>query len=100
MAPFYDFYYRTALPYYSSTENLSPTQLNLMENSQAGLAIEQAAFTSTGVDFYHALVSPPDTIAPTIPTNLTGFSTATTTATVTWSGSTDNVGVAGYYVFR
>ena len=100
MAPFYDFYYRTALPYDSSTENLSPTQVNLMENQQAGLAIEQAAFISTGVDFYHAIVSAPDTIPPTIPTNLTGFSTATTTATVTWSASTDNVGVAGYYVFR
>jgi fibronectin type 3 domain-containing protein len=100
MAPFYDFYYRTALPYDSSTENLSPTQLNLMENSQAGVAIEQAAFTSTGVDFYHAIVSPPDTIAPTSPTNLTGVSPTTTTTTLTWNAATDNVGVAGYLVFR
>ena len=63
MAPFYDFYYRTALPYDSPPESVAHPVI-LMENHQAGLAIERAAFTSTGVDFYHAIVLAPDTIPP------------------------------------
>jgi fibronectin type 3 domain-containing protein len=100
MAPFYSFYYRTDLPYNSSTDTLSPTQITTMENTQAGVAIEQAAFTSTGVDFYRAIIPTPDTTAPASPTGLTGISTATTTSTLTWNASTDNVGVAGYLVYR
>jgi len=100
LAPFYDYYYRTALPYDSSTENQSPPQINLMENTQARLAMSQAGFTRTGLNFYRAIVSPADTIPPTTPTNLTGVSPTTTTATLSWSASTDNVGVAGYLVFR
>jgi chitodextrinase len=100
LAPFASYEYRAYLTYGSSNENLSPTQITTLENQQAGLAIEQAGFTSTGVYFYRDIVSPADTVAPTSPANLTGFSTATTTATVSWSASTDNVGVAGYYVFR
>ena len=100
LAPFASYEYRAYLSYDSSTENLSPTQITTMENQQAGLAIQQAGFTGTGVYFYRDIVSPADTVAPTSPANLTGFSTATTTATISWSASTDNVGVAGYYVFR
>ncbi|MEL4106286.1 fibronectin type III domain-containing protein [Oscillospiraceae bacterium WX1] len=41
-----------------------------------------------------------DTTAPTAPTGLTCSSRTGTTATLTWSSSTDNVGVTGYDVFR
>ena len=40
-----------------------------------------------------------DTTPPTAPTLTAGTITATTVA-LSWSGSTDNVGVAGYYVYR
>jgi len=42
----------------------------------------------------------PDSIAPSTPTNLVGTSTGTNTTRLTWSASTDNVGVAGYRVSR
>jgi hypothetical protein len=42
----------------------------------------------------------PDGIAPSTPTNVGVASTGATTAQVTWSASTDNVGVAGYRVYR
>jgi chitodextrinase len=42
----------------------------------------------------------PDTTPPTAPTNLTSSSITGTTATVSWTASTDNVGVTGYKVFR
>jgi chitinase len=42
----------------------------------------------------------PDGIAPSTPANVNVASTGATTAQVTWSASTDNVGVAGYRVYR
>ena len=43
--------------------------------------------------------SAPDTQAPTAPT-LTSTGKTTTTVSLSWSGSTDNVGVTGYDVYR
>jgi fibronectin type 3 domain-containing protein len=50
--------------------------------------------------FYHAIVSPPDTVPPSTPVNLTGGSSSSSTAALSWNASTDNVGVAGYSVLR
>jgi fibronectin type 3 domain-containing protein len=100
LGPFSSDNFRADLPYDSSTENLTPTQITNTEYTAFGTASEQASFTPTGMSFYKSMVTTPDTTAPTAPTGLTGFSTATTTATVSWSASTDNVGVAGYYVSR
>ena len=41
-----------------------------------------------------------DTQAPTTPTSLTASAITETTATLTWTASTDNVGVTGYDVFQ
>lgn len=41
-----------------------------------------------------------DTQAPTAPTNVTASNIAQTTATISWTASTDNVGVTGYEVFN
>ncbi|MDO8573040.1 MAG: fibronectin type III domain-containing protein, partial [bacterium] len=46
------------------------------------------------------LVPPPDTTAPTTPTGLSATSTSSSQINLTWSISTDNVGVSGYRVFR
>ncbi len=43
---------------------------------------------------------PGDTQAPTAPTNLTASNVAQTTLTLSWTASTDNVGVTGYDVLR
>ncbi len=42
----------------------------------------------------------PDTTAPSAPANLTGSSPSSTSVNLSWSASTDNVGVAGYRVYR
>jgi chitodextrinase len=42
----------------------------------------------------------PDTLAPTAPGSLTASSTTETGTTLTWTASTDNVGVTGYRVSR
>ncbi len=59
---------------------------------QALLASIQSAGTSTG--------GGGDTVAPTAPTGLAAGSATSTTIPLTWSASTDNVGVTGYQVFR
>lgn len=41
-----------------------------------------------------------DTQAPTAPTNLTVSNIAQTSATLSWTASTDNVGVTGYDVYQ
>lgn len=42
----------------------------------------------------------PDTEAPSVPQNVTATSSSSSSATVTWSASTDNVAVTGYEVYR
>jgi glucose/arabinose dehydrogenase len=41
-----------------------------------------------------------DTTPPSVPTNLAATAGSTTEIDLTWTGSTDNVGVTGYTVFR
>jgi hypothetical protein len=41
-----------------------------------------------------------DTTAPSAPTNLHGTAPASNEVDLSWNASSDNVGVAGYYVFR
>jgi PQQ-dependent dehydrogenase (s-GDH family) len=42
----------------------------------------------------------PDTQSPTAPTNLSSANITTTTFTLSWTASTDNVGVTGYDVYQ
>ena len=44
--------------------------------------------------------APSDTTAPTVPTGLSANAFSTTQVNLSWVASSDNVGVAGYRVFR
>lgn len=44
--------------------------------------------------------TPGDTQAPTVPTGLAASAIATTSATLSWTASTDNVAVTGYEVYK
>ncbi len=44
--------------------------------------------------------TPPDTIAPTVPGNLTASNIGETSLDLSWAASTDNIGVIGYEVFQ
>ena len=45
-------------------------------------------------------LSASDTTAPSIPTSLTSSNITQTSATISWSASTDNIGVTGYKIFN
>ncbi|MFC5700257.1 carbohydrate binding domain-containing protein [Cohnella faecalis] len=60
-------------------------------------------FFPAGTSTYNAgtIVSgAPDTEPPTAPTNLSSNSKSDTTVILTWTASTDNVGVTGYEIYR
>jgi len=56
--------------------------------ASAGLSVTTSAGSTT------------DTQAPTVPANLTSPSKTSTSITLSWGASTDNVGVAGYDIYR
>ncbi|MEU7000137.1 glycosyl hydrolase family 8 [Nonomuraea sp. NPDC046570] len=61
--------------------------------------------TTYGYSLYEMQVYGPgggedDTTPPSTPTNLTATGTTSTTASLSWSPSTDNVAVTGYVVYR
>lgn len=46
------------------------------------------------------VISTPDTTAPSVPTGLSSDIPATTMFTLSWNASTDNVGIAGYKIYK
>ncbi len=83
-----------------AAKNTAPEAWGSKENTinwNAPLAWVATYLARTSAD----LGAPPqnDTIAPSVPANVGGEST-TSTVTLTWSPSTDNVGVTGYDVYQ
>ncbi len=59
------------------------------------------ALTSAEVSaIYSYTGSPPDTTPPSTPANVSALAVSSSQINVSWAASTDNVGVAGYQVFR
>jgi fibronectin type 3 domain-containing protein len=71
----------------------------LQSHSYRVVAIDGAGNLS-GFSNTATAVTPADSSAPTAPANLTGVGANSTTINLSWTASTDNVGVVGYKVFR
>lgn len=69
------------------------------ENQLVRTANQTSVYTTTGFGYSSLLVPEPDKIGPSTPSNLTG-SAGYSGSQLSWTESTDNVGVAGYNVFR
>jgi hypothetical protein len=61
----------------------------LVSNSAGSVTSSSATLTVNG-----------DTTPPSVPTNLSATVVTSSSVSLTWTASTDNVGVAGYHVFR
>lgn len=61
-------------------------------NQQGAWAMQVVAFKAAG--------GTPDTTPPTVPSGLSVTGTTASTVSLSWTASTDKVGVAGYKVFR
>jgi chitodextrinase len=68
----------------------------------AGSGIVVLASDSSAYRYYHAELGldSPDTQAPSVPVGLSASAASPALVELTWSTSTDNVGVAGYTVYR
>jgi len=69
------------------------------ENVLAAAADQQSVYTPTAFSYYNQLITTPNATSPTAPSNLTA-SPGFTTASLSWDPSTDNIGVAGYNLYR
>ncbi|MEO8663608.1 MAG: hypothetical protein ABI693_34445, partial [Bryobacteraceae bacterium] len=97
MAAFWSQYFRAYLTYDSSTQSQSPSVLNALAQTAAGIAISLPAVTPTATAWNVDIMNPVDTTAPTAPAV-----TATeypNQIVLNWT-STDDTGVYEYTVMR
>jgi Big-like domain-containing protein/fibronectin type III domain protein len=89
----------TAAPY---TISLDTTKLSNASHTLKAIAADPAGNTgnSTTVTVTVNNNTPPDTTPPSVPTGLVASAASSSQITLVWSASTDNVGVAGYRVYR
>lgn len=98
-SPFYSLYFHSYLDY-ATARSLSASQLMGQLYSGASQSISGGQYTATGRQYSRFILPAADTTCPSIPN---GLAAATPTATIvhlTWNPSNDNVGVAGYAVYR
>ena len=118
---------QATLSWQSSSDNFGVTGYRVYRNGSVAGTATSTTFTATGLaastTYSFALAAydaagnsspqsaplqvttssqapPPDTIAPSTPTNVTASSVTTSQATLSWQASSDNVGVTGYRVYR
>ena len=82
-----------------TTTSYNVTGLNAATAYQFYVQAKDAA-GNTSANSNTINVTTPDTQAPTSPANLAASSVTQTTLTLTWTASSDNVGVSGYDVYR
>ncbi|MEV0970678.1 glycosyl hydrolase family 18 protein [Microtetraspora glauca] len=78
------------------TTTVSDGQLNVQFNMNGGGNYA----TVSGIEVTGGTGGGDDKTPPTAPTGLTVTGTTTTTASLSWTASTDNVGVTGYDIYR
>jgi chitodextrinase len=111
----------TTLSWTASTDNVGVTGYEIYKNGTLLTTVTTINYTATGltdattyVFFIKAKdaagnisgtsttvsVTTPDITAPTIPSSLTASATTGTSTSLSWTTSTDNVGVTGYEIYK
>ena len=81
---------------FSLTFKINPTIVGIYTVTIGGEGIT----TPFNNNFTIANLLLPDTAAPAVPTNLVSSNTTATTTDLSWTASTDNVGVVGYDIYK
>ena len=76
----------------------TPAQVFSAVQSAALTNAAAASYTPVATAFHNLIVS--DSAPPSTPSGVTAIRTSPSSVTLSWSASTDNVGVAGYHIFR
>lgn len=98
IAPSWPNYFNAYLDY--DTYNSLPNASIITKSQQvAADASFKAQFTSTGLAFENMIIAAPDTSEPSVPAPPT-TNVGPTMVALSWPSSTDNIGVAGYNVYR
>jgi hypothetical protein len=93
ISPFWSNFLFAYLPYAASEQTIQ-------EGVMAGItAMQQAQFTGTGTAFENSILPAPDTTAPQTPAP-PAFVVEPGYLEVLWQTTADNVGVAGYRLYR
>ena len=96
----YDIYVDGVYNATSTTNSITITGLTASTTySFTVLAKDAAGNTSAQSAAVNGTTTAPDTIAPTVPTNLVTSNPSSTTMDLTWTASTDNVGVTAYDIY-
>ncbi len=89
-----------------NTANITATTYNVTGLSASTLysfyikARDAAGNSTNSTTLNVTTLASPDVTPPSVPTGLAASNVTQSTATLTWTASTDNVGVAGYDVYR
>ncbi|TCM91055.1 hypothetical protein EV294_109132 [Paenibacillus sp. BK033] len=84
---------------YSEASSTRTALINEL-NSKGWLIPQDLLRTSQIIERYAPAPAVPDTTAPTAPTNATATAASSNQINLSWTASTDNVGVTGYNVYR
>ena len=98
----YHVYRNNALVGSTSTQSYTDSGLSASTTYSYSVAAFDAANNTSAVSpaVTATTAAPPDTTPPSVPTGLTATAQSTTQIALSWSASSDNVGVAGYKVYR
>lgn len=99
VAPFFGGYFRAQVEYNDSTRNLSPADLENLAYQLQSQSTLAGTFTSLGLAYEDMLANAPD-VTPPSPPAVRVTPTSPTSAFVSWDPAADDVGAAGYVVYR
>lgn len=99
LTAFFSEYFRAYIDYDETTGAMNPAQLNDAVKPIQNENILAGTFTSTAIAYADATATQPDTEGPGVPTPVTQ-PLSTSSIHISWEKTPDNVGTAGYYVYR
>jgi fibronectin type 3 domain-containing protein len=100
VSPFWSAYFRGYATYDDTTKDLPPAALNILAVREQLANTRSGTYTASGLAYKNAILDPPDVTPPSAPPNLNVQLLTVNSVVLTWSPAADNVGTAGYSVFR